>query len=216
MHGYIDNKTFPIRKTAAKMSLLKKQKVKGHLRKKTESLNPECVRPKVQRKGIGVPSVELTMCVSPSAGRVIMTHVASAPKKKWNGEAAKLMYEKPLAAALKRVYGDLSFYRIVEDGDPSGYQSKKGKAGKRNAKIRSWQLPPRTPEWNPLDYSIWNTIETKAYESSDPPHTRKSWVATLRKVARGLSKKYIKDTCASMKGRIEKTHKAKGQHIKGD
>lgn len=219
IHGYIDNKSFAIPKTKEKLSLLKKQKVYGHLRKRSEGLNKECVVPKKQRKGIGVPSIELTMCVSPSEGRVVMIHVArdKAAKKKWNGEAAKNMYEKPLASALKRVYGALPTYRIVEDGDPSGYQSKKGKEGKRNAKIRSWQLPPRTPEWNPLDFSIWHTIETKALNSTPKKkHTKESWLKTLRKTAQGLSKDYVKNCCESMKSRIEKTYKAKGGHIKGD
>ena len=145
-----------------KKALLLKQKVYGHLRKASEGTNKECVRPKEQRRGIGVPSVEVTACVAPSTGRVIMFHVHEKSKGNWSGALAKGMYEGPLKTALHRTYGDLASYRIIEDGDPTGYQSSLGKEGKRNVGIRSWKLPPRTPEWNVLDYSIWREIERKA------------------------------------------------------
>jgi len=40
--------------TQAKKELLQKQKVTGHWRKKSEGSNPECLRPKQQKGGIGL------------------------------------------------------------------------------------------------------------------------------------------------------------------
>ena len=209
IHGYIDNKTFYVPTTHAKRDLLQRQKVTGHLRKKSEGNNPACLLPKKQKGGIGCPSVCITACVAPSTGRVILWH----PSEKWNGEAAKTMYEKHLLPALKRTHGTLDFYRIVEDGDPTGYQSSKGRAAKRAAKIRSWQLPPRTPEWMPLDYSLWATIESTALAAAGPKESKASYTRKLTKAAKSLSVSYVKKTCASMKKRIKMTLDAGGQHI---
>lgn len=123
-----------------------------------------------------------------------MWHDAStgtkSKKGNWDGPAAKHMYEHALAKSLKRNYGDLQQYRIVEDGDPTGYQSLQGREGKRDAKIRSWKLPPRSPEWNPLDYSIWDTIENKALKSVKGKQTKASWFEAIKKAALGLDPKY--------------------------
>lgn len=162
--------------------------------------------------------MNVTACVSPSTGRVIMFHVNKAGGKgpKWNGEMAKTMYQGPLKSALARTYGEQQEYRVVEDGDPTGYQSRKGKAGKREAGIRSWQLPPRTPEWNPLDYSIWAQMEKNAIAALKGGTTPKRWAEKVRSAAHNLSPAYIKRTCAAMKKRILATKKAKGSHIKED
>ena len=213
IHGCIDDKKFAVPINKKKTKLLKRQKVFGHLRKPGEGTQPEFVRPKTQRGGIGVPSVEVTACVAPAKGKIIMFH---RPQKTWCAEQAKYMYEHPLSAALKRTYGELSSYRIVEDGDPSGYQTQKGREGKKTAKIQSWRLPPRTPEWMPLDYSIWKAIEQKAMKSVKARQTKDTWATALRKAAAGLAPAYITKTCGAMKKRIDATHKAKGSHIKVD
>ena len=124
------------------------------------------------------------------------------------------MYEKHLLPALKRTHGTLDMYRIVEDGDPTGYQSSKGRAAKRAAKIGSWQLPPRTPEWMPLDYSLWATIESKALAAAGPKESKASYTRKLHKAAKGLSVAYVKKACGSMKKRIKGTLDAGGNHIK--
>ena len=123
IHGVIDNKTFPVPINADKKALPQKQKVHGHLRKKSEGLLPECVLPQGQRRGIGDPSVEVTACASPITGRFIMFHVFDkpTPDTEWNGEMAQAMYEGPLKRALVRTYGNREFFRVIEDGDPTGY-----------------------------------------------------------------------------------------------
>ena len=51
------------------------------------------------------------------------------------------------------------FFRVVEDGDPKGFQSGKGIRAKKSQKIRSWTLPPHSPGLMPLDFSLWDEIE---------------------------------------------------------
>ena len=212
IHGYIDNKTYYVPTTPAKKAHLQKLKVHGHLRKKSEGSNPEYLKPKRQHRGIGCPSITIAACVEPRSGKII----AWLPQKKWNGAAAKEFYENGLRKALERAHGKLEFYRIVEDGDPTGYQSNLGKAGKRAAKIRSWQLPPRTPEWMPFDYSLWDAIEKKALKLAGKKESKKSYAEKLKKAARGLSVNYVKSTIGAMRKRICATFEAKGEHIKID
>lgn len=219
IHGYIDNKKFAVPVSAKKKAMILRQKITGHLRTPGEGVSPECVKPKTKHTFIGVPMVEYTACVSPSKGKIIMMHevVKDIPgSKKWNGLYAQRMYEGPLAKALKDTYGKKKSYRIVEDGDPSGYQCEDGKAGKRAGKIRSWRLPPRTPDWNPLDFSIWKEIEDVALSKVKVKATKKEYAKIVHKVAMNLSTTYLKDTCAKVGKKIKETIEAKGQHIKND
>ena len=84
------------------------------------------------------------------------------------------MYEKDLGPARRKAHGNKPQYRVGEDGDRTGYQSNAGKAGKRAAKIKSWKLPPRTPEWMPLDYAIWSRIEEDALQLAGAKETMAS------------------------------------------
>lgn len=212
IHGYLDTKTFCVPTTKAKKDLLQKLKIAGHLRKPGEGSQPEFLLPKKQHGGLGLPSVKVTACVSPSVGKITMW----LPTKKWNGGVAEDMYRNHLKPALQKTYGELDYYRVVEDGDPTGFQSTKGKAGKKAAKIHSWKLPPRTPEWMPLDYALWHDIEGRALKSAGKKETVASYKLKLAKAAKGLGVSYVKRVCAAMRKRIKATFDAKGHHIKFD
>jgi hypothetical protein len=219
VHGYIDNKTFALPLTPAKKAHIRRTKVTGHIRKASEGLKKECVRSKAIGTFIGGPSVVISACASPQTGRIIMFNEVRMDlpgKKKWNGTYAKRMYEGPLLTALKRTYGKQDKYYIVEDGDPAGYQSTLGKKGKKNAGIKSLKLPPRTPSWMPLDFSLWRTIEKKALAGNQRRDTKKSYLKCLRNAAHGLTTSYVKKCCGSLKKRIKATLKAKGMHEKTD
>ena len=227
VQGYLDNKSFAVPTTPAKAALLRKQNVAGHLRKASEGRNVECVKPKDKRMYIGVPSIEVAALVSPSTGTILMFEWIKKDipgKKNWCGAYAKRMYEGPLKKALEEAYPELPYYVVIEDGDPNGYQTELGKAGKRKAKIRAKKLPPRTPNWQPLDYSIWKTIEGKALapakgkKAGKKKYTKKTYFQRLKRIARGLSKDYVKKTCGAMKKRIQATLAAipAGQVEKGD
>ena len=128
----------------------------------------------------------------------------------------KSMYEKDLGPALRKAHGNKPQYRVVEDGDRTGYQSNAGKAGKRAAKIKSWKLPPRTPEWMPLDYAIWSRIEDDALTLAGPKETKATYGKKLRKAALGLGPAYVQKVCGAMKERIQGVYAAQGHHYKKD
>ena len=103
---------------------------------------------------------------------------------------------------------------MVEDGDPKGYQSNKGAQAKAMHGIQSWKLPPRTPQWMPLDYSIWEAItETVLNEHVHGAESKEQFLRRLRLAASSLSKAYVKSVLLDMKPRIQAMVVSKGKHI---
>ena len=81
----------------------------------------------------------------------------------------------------------------------------------------SWTLPPRTPQWMPLDFCLWNEIEQRVMKKQVAhKETKKQYAARLRRVATGLPSAIINNCLASMHQRIKDTVAAKGRHTKRD
>ena len=146
-------------------------------------------KPREKHSFTGIPSVQISAAVT--SDKIIMWHVVSG---NWNGKNAAIMYKGHLRPALKRKYGELPYYKIIEDGDRKGNTSNKGIAAKKDAKIRAVTLPPRTPSLMPLDYSIWHTIVNKMVETmpSSGTESKDEFLARLRRAALRLPKKHIK------------------------
>ena len=79
----------------------------------------------------------------------------------WNGDEAVRMYKGPVRRALERAYPDRSRFHILEDNDPSGFQSKKGVAAKNVNKISVFHIPPHSPDLNPCDFSLRKTVNRR-------------------------------------------------------
>ena len=136
-----------------------------------------------------------------------MWHVTEGP---WNGEAAKIMYQK-LGERLRATWGKKRSFKVVEDGDTKGFQSNKGKKAKADEKIESLLLPPRSPGLMPLDYSLWDEIEDRVLASKKSGmESRAAFAKRLRQTALRLPKSLVKSCLAKMKENIQATVKAKG------
>ena len=84
----------------------------------------------------------------------------------------------------------------MEDNDPAGYKSNRAIETKRAVGIEALSLPPRSPDLNPLDYSIWAEINRKMrqQEAAWPAtkrETRPDYLRRLRRTAMSLPKAYI-------------------------
>ena len=106
----------------------------------------------------------------------------------------------------------------MEDNDPSGYKSRKAVAAKETARIRTIPLPPRSPDLNPLDYSIWAEINKRMrlQEQMWPAaktESRQAFLGRLRRTAKSLPPSYIDKTVGSMAKRCEQVLKARGGHF---
>ena len=91
-------------------------------------------------------------------GKILMWEFFEGP---WNGDEAVRMYKGPVRRALERAYPDRSRFHILEDNDPSGFQSKEGGAAKNESKISVFHIPPHSPDLNPCDFSLWKTVNRR-------------------------------------------------------
>ena len=212
VHAYIDNKKFVMARTPAQRKQMRQSRVCYHLRKPEERTQPEFVIPKKKHTFTGIPAIEVAAAVA--FDRIIMWHVVEGS---WCGEAAATMY-MALGKAMRRFWGKRRSYRVVEDGDPKGFQSGKGIEAKRKEKIDSLKLPPRTPEWMPLDFCLWNEIERRMIEDDDVEgtETKEQYFARLRHVALTLPRDLVKRCLLQMRERIVGTVASKGKHIAMD
>ena len=211
IHAYIDSKNFVVAKGERDKLLMRASKIHHHLRTPSEGSKPGFVLPKKGRMLLGVPSVIITAAVAKDG--IIFWHETEG---RWNGESAALMYQD-LGKALRRHYGNKRKFRVVEDGDPKGFQSKKGKDAKKEEKIESWLLSPHSPSMMPLDYSIWDEIERRTLAKRGRNNeTAASYKKRLLITAKRLPKTYVKKTIRKMKGNIAAIVAAKGGNTEMD
>ena len=139
---------------------------------------------------------------------------------KWNGEKAANMYKGPLLKALRKAFlekgGVKNFkFKVLEDNDPSGYKSSKGKLAKEEAGLISVDLPPRSPDLNPLDYSVWHAINVamRRQETKMRKTTYESKVAylnRLRKTALSLPRTTMQNAVKDMYKRVRSVSRNRG------
>ena len=207
---YIDNKKFVVPVTEAQRKQLLQSKCTGHLRKPSEGTEEGFVKPKTKHTFIS-KSVEITAAVTST--KVIMWHVHD---KRWCGNVAAEMYSQALLPALQQHWGKKKKFLLVEDGDRAGYQTKVAQAAKQKAGIVPMVLPPRTPQWNPLDFAVWEAIEEQALQACKPRESKKVYLGRLQRAAKSLKKAFLTNCVGAVHRRIRDTVQAKGGHIKHD
>lgn len=204
--SYIDNKRFLACLTEEQKKRQRQALVTHHLRTPDEGKKAEYITPKTKHlRPSGVPSFEITAAVYKD--RIIMWREVPGS---WRGQAAAEMYAD-LGKVLRRTMRGRRSFRVVEDGDPKGYQSGLGKEAKRQQKIISWKLPPRTPQLMPLDFSLWSEIERRVLEKKvKGKESVKSYKARVKKVALSLPKSLVRSCLASMRQRVKNIIEAGG------
>ena len=133
--------------------------------------------------------------------------------------AAATMYSKALVRALKTRYPSWKGeWRVMEDNDPTDYKSSAAVSAKSAANIRVVEMPPRSPDLNPLDYSVWSEINRKMHPQEarwpkSKKEARKAFLARLRRTAMSLSADYINKVFGNLESRLKLLKKAKGRHF---
>ena len=127
------------------------------------------------------------------------------------------MYAGPMKKALVKTWGAKAQYTIIEDGDRKGNHSGTGLEAKAAANINAMTLPPRTPSWMPLDYTIWTEIE-RSLDKSAPAgvESKAAFLNRLEQCAKKLPRAYIVAALAKMKPNIQGVIDARGFHAKND
>ena len=150
-----------------------------------------------------------------SKNRVVMWEYIETP---WNGAEAEALYRNPIKKILNRIAPGKAHPVIVEDNDPTGYKSRKAINAKKALGFRVVSLPPYSPDLNPCDFFLWDSIEQRMARSA-PKNAKESlakYKARLRKTAMATSKHLVRKALLNMKPRVQAIYEAKGRDIDMD
>lgn len=181
-------------------------------RKRTGGLKKSHVKPrKSQTSGNGKSVLIMAAVIR---GKIRVWHELDH----WGGDAAADAYKGPLKDALKRAYPNHRTHIVLEDNDPSGYKSGKGMQAKQAARIKTLDLPKRSPDLNVLDYSLWSQInqQMRATERARPKdfkETRDEYKARLRRTAMGLPSAVVRKAVHDMARRVQLLKEAQGHYL---
>ena len=139
-------------------------------------------------------------------------------KRNWAGAVAAEMYEGPLAKALQRNFPERRTWRVLEDNDPTGFKSGKGKLAKERARIVAFEIPHRSPDCNICDFALWTEVNKRMRRqeqtwAAGKRETRQEYLARLRKTALRLPPAFIKNSIGDMARRCKRLRAAKGRHF---
>lgn len=210
VHVHLDNKAFKVATTQAGRKLLAKRMVRGVYRKKGKSLRSGHVKPN-SKLHLGLGGKGVLKAGGVGNGMVLVWHTIDGT---WSGETAASFYKDVVRPSLDEQYGKRK-YCILEDNDPTGNQSNKGKAAKRTAKLELLALPKRSPDLNVMDYAVWTAVERRmrTQEKKWPANkkeTRADFVCRLDRVARSLPKEFIDKSIGDLQRRCERLYAARG------
>ena len=214
IHLHIDNKCFPIYGNKNARAYAAQRQVRGAYRGSSGGLGEGyVVASKTMRYNTGLKPAIITAGVG--KGRVRLWHVVG---RKWNGKAAVTMYRGALKQACERGWPRKRCHTILEDNDPTGFKSRAGIAAKKDAKLRVFALPPRSPDLNVCDYALWAKIgrNMRRQEACFPGsrrETRAEYLERLRKTAKRLPTSFIDKAIANMKVRCQRLFEARGGHF---
>jgi DNA-binding Lrp family transcriptional regulator len=160
---------------------------------------------------VGEPGTPVNKTKHPQ-GIMVLGIVASDGRKcppifvpqgeKVNTEAYIGLLEANLLPWLRKNY-PAGNYVFQQDGAPAHTSNRTQKWLADNV-AQFWDKsmwPPSSPDLNPLDYSVWSVLESKACATSHA--NLEDLKASIVKAWRGLSKAYIVKTCLAFRRRLE-------------
>jgi transposase len=211
VHVHLDNHAFKVATTHLGRRLLSRRRVRGVYRTKKKSLRRSVVKPNAKlRQNTGARGVLVAGGVG--AGRTLVWHVVDTA---WGGDAAALFYKNAVRPALKQAYPGKTKFVLLEDNDPSGNTSGKGKAAKAAMHMTVLSIPKYSPDLNVMDYAVWAEVEKRMRKQerswpSDRKETRDMFIKRLARVAKSLPSAFIEKSIMDLKRRCELLYQAKG------
>ena len=213
LHLIIDNKRWEAPTTGRSRNYLRKQKVRFHLRTRAEGLKKGFTKPNQKRHRIN-PGGSLNVCAGIANNKVVLWEYLG---KRWCGETAADLYKGPIAKVLRKHHGEKSKYRILEDNDPAGYKSSKGKSAKKAVGIAPIEFPKYSPDLNPMDFWLWNDIEKRMFANAPTGReTIKAFKKRLRLTALRTSSAAIEKAVGNIKVRAGAIYNENGGNISLD
>jgi hypothetical protein len=219
-HGQIDNKNFPLYLDAKGRDHEARRSVRGAYSDGKDAVADYLVKPKGGNCKFSAKSVQVTAGVI--KGKIRMWEYVEG---RWNGQRAAEMYAGPLRKALTKAFPGIASnprkkFQVLEDNDPAGYKCRKGLQAKEKAGITTLDLPPRSPDFNVLDYSLWVEInkrmrQKQAKFAESKKETKQEYMNRLRRTALALPTSVVKKAVGDMTRRVALVAKAKGKLIEG-
>ena len=213
VHLHIDCKMFKVCLNQDARSHVRRARVKGAYRKRGHGLAKGYTKPPKKLKyNPGQPSAHVLAGVGQT--KVLVWHYL---EDNWSGSTAAAVYRGPIAQALKKAYPDRTTFNVLEDNDPSGFQSRKGLEAKADCKIKVLNIPKRSPCLNVCDYALWDEINRRMHQQEESwkkkKETRAQYLARLRRTALSLPANVVQNMIHGMKARCQRLHDAKGGNI---
>ena len=157
VHLHIDNHAFKVPANKTSRRRLAAKRVHGTYRTPGKSLEKQHVKASSKMR-INTGARSVLVAGGLGSGKALLWHVV---EEQWCGDEAVAMYAGPLQACLAKEYAGEASWRVLEDNDPSGYQSTVAKEAKRTHKIKQFAIPKRSPDLNVLDFYFWSNVEKK-------------------------------------------------------
>ena len=162
----------------------------------------------------GARGVMVLAAVAP--GGVILWEYVKGPR--WNGAVAAHMYKGALLTALKKRYPGRSQFKILKDNDPAGFKSSKGMQAKKEAHIKTMNIPKRSPQLNVCDYALWSEVNRRMRRqerlwAETKTETRAAYLKRLRRTALRLPASFCEKSIKDMHRRCRLLFEAKGKHF---
>ena len=208
----IDAKKFSIPGSAAAAKRLRQQKVRGVMRTRKEGVQPGFTKPNLTKHKFN-PGGAAHILGGICGDKVVLWEEISG---KWCGDKAAEMYNGPIKKVLQRNRPGKRSWLIMEDNDPAGFKSSKGKMAKGANHMRTATQPPYSPDLNPLDFSIWAAIDKKALAGHKAGEGMAAYKARLRRTALNMPRAEVRKAVEGIKTRAHAIFAADGGNIRRD
>jgi hypothetical protein len=211
LHMVIDLKRFSVYVNAEGRAYAARRMIRGAYRKPGQGLDKGYVKPpKALKYNPGVKSGLIAAGIG--GGKV---RVWAEIQGRWTGAAAADFYGDVLLKALKKAQPTRRKYTVLEDNDPTGFKSKKGKEAKSESGINVFAIPKRSPDLNVCDYALWQEVsrcmrEQEKTWKDKKRETRDEYLQRLRRTAMTLPKHFVDKAIGDMKRRCQRLYAAKG------
>ena len=215
VHGFLDGKHFKTYLTPAARTQAAQHRTFGAFRAPGQGLSGGYVKPK-QGMAYNTGSKSCLVMGAVGRGKVLLWH--AVPGGRWSGQAAADMYKGALKTALAKTWPRKRAHVVLEDNDPTGFQSSKGKAAKTESGINTFAIPKRSPDLNPMDYSIWSEINRRMRRQElkwtrNKRETRAQYLTRLRRTATNLPSSFITKAVGDMRRRCKLLLAAEGRYF---
>ena len=123
----------------------------------------------------------VSVCAGICGDKIVLWEEVKGP---WSGQKAADMYKGPISKALEKHRPKKATWKVLEDNDPTGFKSSKGRDAKKECGIKAESLPRYSADLNPLDYCLWADIERRMLATKKQgKESKAAYAKRLRRVA---------------------------------